>query len=499
MHEAQLLFSVVWLLAASLQVRSSEEDLRAKAARGKELMAAGRYGEAAPVYRELVQAAPGNPGLLLNLGMALHLAGQDQEAVPQLEVALRLQPESLPAALFLGLANHRLGRTAEAVTSLRKAVQLQPDHVDARTALAEALLGLGRYVEAEPHLHRLTRLLPQEPATWFNLGKTYEELAGQAIRDLQQADPESAFGFALVAEGRAKEGRQSDAFHLYRQALDRAPSLRGMHAAIAEIYRGTGHPDWAAVEEERERALPRMSCPRDALECSFTAGKHRDVIVEAAPLKAPEAYYWLARAADQLAAQALERLTALPPSPQSHEWAAQIQANAGRFAESAEEWRKAIALLPRDPRLKLELAITLRQGRDFTAAQPVLEELVRTEPDSPEASYLLGDVLLARQQPERAVPVLEKAVRLEPKQAEAHGALGRAYALVGRPAEAIPHLTQALTTDTDGSVLYQLARSYQLTGQSEEAQAALRRYEQLRKAAPAESEGSNPGPPITPP
>jgi predicted Zn-dependent protease len=45
-------------------------------------MAAGRYAEAVPVYRDLVKAVPGNPGLVLNLGMALHLAGQDQEALP---------------------------------------------------------------------------------------------------------------------------------------------------------------------------------------------------------------------------------------------------------------------------------------------------------------------------------------------------------------------------------------------------------------------------------
>jgi predicted Zn-dependent protease len=499
MSEAPLLLPVLCLLSAPLQLGSSEEDLSTKSQRGKELMAAGRYAEAAPVYRELVKAVPGNPGLLLNLGMALHLAGEDQDAVPQLEAALRLQPDSLPAALFLGIANLRLGRAAEAVAPLQKAVQLQPDNADARAALAEALLGVGRYLEAEPHLYRLTRLSPRDPATWFNLGKTYEDLAGQAFRELQKQDPESAFGLAIVAEGRAKEGRKNDAFQLYRQAINRAPTLRGLHAAIAEIYRGIGQPDWAAVEEERERALARADCAREALECSFSAGKHRHVVVAAGKLKTPEACYWLARAANELAEQARDRLMALPPSPQSHEWTAQILANSRRFAESAEEWQRAIALAPRDPRLKLELAITLRQGRDFTAAQPVLEELLRIEPDSPEASYLLGDVLLARQQPDRAVPYLEKAVRLEPTEAVAHGALGRAYALVGRPAEAIPHLEQALTTDTDGSVRYQLARSYQLTGQAERAQAALRDYENFRNAAPADSEALPSGPPITPP
>ena len=59
-------------------------------------MAAGQYAEAVPVYRDLVKAVPGNPGLLLNLGMALHLSGQDGEAIAPLEAALKLTPDRPP-------------------------------------------------------------------------------------------------------------------------------------------------------------------------------------------------------------------------------------------------------------------------------------------------------------------------------------------------------------------------------------------------------------------
>jgi predicted Zn-dependent protease len=462
-------------------------------------MAAGRYAEAVPIYRELVGAMPGNAGLLVNLGMALHLSGKDQEAVPEFEAALRLQPGSLPAALFLGAAQMRLGKPAAAVAPLQRAVRLQPENREARSMLADALLALDRHAEAEPHLRRLTRIAPADPAVWFQLGKTYEALAGRAFETLLQRDPESSFALALVAGARLDQGQTAAAFHLFRKALERGPSQRGLHAAVAGIYRGTGHPDWAAVEEEKERRLPKADCARDTLECAFAAGKHSEVLAAASKLKTPAASYWLIRACNELAVEGFGRLTALPPSAPAHEWTAARQRNEGRYPESAEEWRKAIALAPDDPRLKLELAITLRLDQDLAGAQQVLEEAVRVEKDAPEAHYLLGDVLLARQQPEPAIPFLEEAVRLAPKLLEAHGALGRAYALVGRPADAIPHLEQALPTDADGSLRYQLARSYQSTGQAEAARRALKDYEKFRRAAGAGSEAEGQGASITPP
>ena len=493
------LLAVLLLLAAPATLPAQEPAPAELSRRGSELMAAGRYADAVPVYRDLVKAVPGNAGLLLNLGMALHLSGQDGEAVAPLEAALKLTPDSAPASLFLGASRMRLGQTAAAVEPLRKAVRLQPESREARSMLADALVALDRHAEAEPHLRRLSRADPKDPVVWFALGKTYEALAGQAFGRLLERAPESPLTLALVAEARLDQGQTTAAFQLYRQALERAPSQRGLHAGVAEVYRRTGHPDWAAVEDEKERRLPKADCARDTLECAFAAGKHREVLSAASKLETPASSYWLARAANALAVEAFARLTALPPSAPSHEWRASMERNEGRYAEAAEEWRKAIALAPGEARLKLELAVTLRLNQDLPGAQQVLEGVLREGGDSPEACYLLGDVLLARQQPEPAIRLLEKAVRLEPRLAEAHGALGRAYALVGRPADAVPHLEQALATDQDGSLRYQLARSYQATGRADDARRALADYEEFRKAVGAGSEAAGEAATITPP
>jgi predicted Zn-dependent protease len=496
---ALLLVTAGLACGAPARLAAQELDLAGKSQQGKALMAAGRYAEAVPVYRDLVRALPGNAGLLMNLGMALHMGGQDREAVPQFEAALRLQPDLFPATLLLGASQMRLGRAGAAVAALQKAVRLQPDNAEARSMLADALLALERYADAEPHLRWLSRRAPAAPAVWFNLGKTYEELAGQAFSELLKRDPESPFALALVADVRLKQDQRTAAFHLYRLALERRPAFRGLHAAVAGIYRAAGYSDWARVEEEKERRLPRPDCARDLLECAFAAGKHRDVATRAAKVTTPEASYWLARAYNDLATEAFGRLATLPPSPQSHEWMARTARNEQRHADAAAHWRSAIALAPADPRLKVELAVTLRLNRELDAARQVLEPLAQQLPDAPEPAHLLGDVLLAQDQPERALPFLEKAVALEPAEPQARGALGRAYALLGRAADAIPHLQKALPADTDGSLRYQLARSYQAAGRAEDAQRALQDYEEFRKAVQGQAEAATAAAAITPP
>src|SRR5688572_17904134 len=84
MHGIQHLLPLLCLLFLPAAAPPASDLLAAKSQRGKELMAAGRYAEAVPVYRELVTALPANPGLLVNLGMALNLAGEDEQAIAPL-------------------------------------------------------------------------------------------------------------------------------------------------------------------------------------------------------------------------------------------------------------------------------------------------------------------------------------------------------------------------------------------------------------------------------
>ena len=265
---AFLLLSLLFFTSAFVS-RAQSPALVEKSRRASELMRTGKFQQAVPLFQDLVRALPQNPGLRMNLGLALHMSGGLKEAIPQFQAVLKLEPQNLTASLFLGSSYLGVGEPERAVPHLRKTVRAQPGNVETRDMLAQALVALKRFTEAAPHLEALTELNPNSPRVWYGLGLCYEELAGQAFGELA---PESAYWLALVAASRS-ERQTGSAFFFYRQALSKPATLRGVHTALAAIYRKTGHEDWAAVEEEKEKKLPPPDCRIEKLECAFREGR----------------------------------------------------------------------------------------------------------------------------------------------------------------------------------------------------------------------------------
>ena len=230
---------------------------------------------------------------------------------------------------------------------LQKAVRLRPDDAKARSLLAAALLASERPQQAEPHLDvaRSPHAGRSPPSGSSSDAPTRRSRRG-AFETLLARDPESPEALALVAEARLDGGEPEAALELYRKAIERAPAMRGLHAAVARLYRETGHADWAALEDERERRLPPPDCARTPLECRFAEGKHREVLSAGVRSASAPARYWVARSSNVLAGEAFARLEALPPSAPLHEWRAARLRDEGAMRESAAEWRQALALAP---------------------------------------------------------------------------------------------------------------------------------------------------------
>ena len=487
-------------LLLALLAGPADDDLAAKAQRGKQAMAASRFEEAASVYREIVRALPNEPGMLLNLGMAEAMAGRPREALPHLRAAARLKPDLLPAWLFLGATHMELGEPAAAVAPLQKVVTAQPDNVQARQMLAQALLELERWEAAARQFRALSERTPQDPQAWHGLGRSYEGLTRSSYDALRRAVPESPYVLLLTADALAAQGKHANAFRLYREAADKQPRSREPREALAKIYEQTGHADWAAVEREKAGRVPLPDCrTRAGLECDFRSGRYAQVLAAARPLRTAGARYWTARAAQELALQAFARLGGLSPSAEAALLRAQVLGGQGRHVESAAELRQALQSWPDDARLRRELATSLYQGRDFEAAQPLLEELMKHDPASADLAFMLGDAYLQLQQAPKAIPALESALTADAKLLPAHAALGRAYMLAGDAAAALPHLEAARETDEDGSLHYQLSRAYQARGQADRAEQALRRSQELREAAAARQREMQQEFAITPP
>src|SRR5215472_16392670 len=470
---------------------AQSDDLAAKSQQAKEFMAEGKFAEAIPLYRELNQAVPNNPGLLLNLGMALHMAGDEGKAIAPLEAAVKLDPKLPPAWLFLGAARLQLGETLSAINALKTLLRLQPGHQDARSMLAGALLSLNRGIEAAEEYRKLADFDPGNSSAWYGLGRSYEALSVRAFSQLEKAAPGSAYWLALLAEARFHEQQFASAFYLYRQAQENLPSLRGIHDAVAEIYRTTGHGDWAAIEEEKERQLLPPDCARDRLECDFQAGNYRELIATAEGQATPESFYWRTHAYNQLALGAYTRLGQLPSSASSEELIAKIESKRRRYAEAAKHWEEALKFSPSSAHIKEELAISLFQAADLGRARELFQELLKSNPQSTRLNYYLGDVLLKSQKPAEALPFLQKAVEHDPGLLPAHASLAHTYLALGQADKAIPHLKAALSVDEDGSLHYELGRAYQARGQLAWARQMLKQYQEIHSKQESEKQSLN--------
>ncbi len=402
-------------------------------------MATGRFEEAIPIYKQLVRSVPGNPGLLLNLALAEHMAGHDREAVPNLEAVLKAEPNSLPALI----------------------------------SLAAARLALNQPEEAAKHYRKLCEIAADNPAVWYGLGMSYQSIAVSAFERLQRIDTKSPYVSALVADTRVQRRQYRSAFFFYSEAIKQLPALHGMHAALADVYRKSGHADWAAGEDAKERALPPANCAAHAAECQFMGGHDLQAIGAAST---PESLYWKTKAANELATQAFFRLGQLPPSVELHQFKAEVARNQGQPLEAVKEWQAALALAPGDLRLRQELALTLLTAQNYQAA---FDEATGLQ--SAEMKFVAGESLLRLEKPDEAVPYLESALVADPKLLPAHASLGLALSRQGKHALAIPHLEKALELDDDGSLHYQLARAYQSAGNAEQARRAMTKYQEIVK------------------
>ncbi len=466
-------------LCLSAQSRDPEELSR----RAREFMAAGRYAEAVPLYRELLGLLPGDAGVSFLLGLAELQTGAPEAAERRFEEVVQVQPGHANAWLFLGLARVKLGKLDLALPSLEQAVRLDPKNPLGRLELADALLTRNRHAAALGHFRALTELDPKDARGWYGLGRCHLALSRERFDLLERTASGSAWYYALVGRSRLEQQQFGSAHYYLRQALAAKPGFRGVHAALAEVYRRSGHNDWAAIEEEREKAAKPADCAAAPLECAYWDGRHTALVENAGSRTDPESLYWLCLAHSALSRQAFERLSELPPSAVSHRLAAEILALQERHAEASAEWRKAYEMEPGNPALALETARSLMAAEDHRSALPILEKLAAGSRPLADLFLLLGQCLLSLQEPARAVPHLERAAAGSPGDRRARAALGRALLQSGEPGRAIPHLEAALPDDTDGNLHYLLAQAHLRAGDRETAARLIARRQELQQAA----------------
>jgi predicted TPR repeat methyltransferase len=191
----------------------------------RQLLLAGRLGEALPLLQRAAQAAPHSAEVACDLGVAHLMLKQPGAAVEPLQRAVAALPSHALLHNNLGVALKDLGRFKEAEHSYRRALKSDPACAPAYNNLGEVMQALGDRAEARRCFERALSLDPSLIQARLNL-------ANLLMDNGELAEAAARFG-EVLASGANPSGAYTGIGHVRRIQGDRSGSLEAFRQAIA--------------------------------------------------------------------------------------------------------------------------------------------------------------------------------------------------------------------------------------------------------------------------
>ncbi len=304
----------------------------------------------------------------------------------------------------LGQVYLAYGFNDAAVDCFSKAAELDSKDYRWPYLRAAAEQATGRLDDAAAAFTAAMKLAPDTSAGWVHLGEIrllQGDLDGAeaALRKALAVPATSAAAHALLGQtALARHDFKGAAEHL-EAALAAVPEANRLHVPLSLAYRGLN--DRARAEEQMARA-------------------------GAVGLKAPDPLL------DAVANLRVGERVALMRG--------RVAAQAGRSAEAAQEFRKALAARPESVEARVDLGSVLALAGDRDGAVAQFRDALRLDPSNVTAHFNLGSLL----PPAEARPHFEAVVAARPDDAEARRRLAQALRDGGHLPEALMQYGKAV-------------------------------------------------------
>jgi len=471
-------------------------------------------------YRKVADLDPDKPEALFRVGhQYLEMAGRLAYR------GARLYRDSSWGHRFLGDMLLERNRWEDASHEYQKALAIDARQPGLHTLLGECYLHTGKLEDAETEFRQELKFDQRYPRAWLGLANL--ELArGQALEALASVDTvwkNSPEYFKVHPEFSLNELKKETAQACTSRLLDQ-PEGPAKHFLLTALY--------ASMNEESSSEQEAQSFQNDLSKLQGTASRAHpnpdscklDLysqclawLQRAKPLTSPgylllgktyfllqqyetaaqklaqvhgdkdansEASYWLERSYQALGAESFAQLEAsFPDSWRTHQLRAEDFALRGDPDNAIKEYQAALNLRPNEAELHEAIGEFYLDNRSDEDALRELEKAEALDPSRSKTLYLLGSLYIINNQNEKAVPLLRRALQLQPNLNEASGLLGTAYVRLGQFSDAISPLEKAASLDHYGNVHYQLYMAYRKLGQTELAQKALARSQEIRRGS----------------
>lgn len=335
----------VWLLLFAPATDYQADGLKALEAR--------QYAPAAQLFRQAVQADPGDYAAHFHLALAESLLGQETDAVAEYQKTLELKPGLYQAELNLGILLLRMKRPADAAPYLKTAVDAKPKEYRAQFHLAEALLGAGDAAQAEPHYQLAAELDPKSAAAQLGLGRT-----------------------------QARQNRLSAAAEHFEKAAQLDPSFNDALLELAGLYEQNHQPEQAIAIYQK---FPASVAAQQRLGELFFESKR---FSEAVPY--------------------LEKAVQRDPTPANRLALSTAYRMVKEPQKSIEQLDKAVAAEPSNYDLRMAYGRALRDERQFIPAANQFAAASQQKPGNKEVWNELAGVLTLAEQYPQALAALDR-------------------------------------------------------------------------------------------
>jgi tetratricopeptide (TPR) repeat protein len=324
----------------------------------------GQLGEAARIYRAVLERDPNDADALHLFGALYHQGGHSAQAVDLIRRALAIRPNAAAFHANLAEAYRAMGQNERAIDSCRSALRLQPDFPEAANNLGLALQAVGRKQEAAEQFLGALRMRPQFAMAQNNLG---------SLLNLN--------------------GQLAEALAAFRAAVAIEPGLVMAQANLGQLLVTLGQPDEALPHcQEAVRLQPGLAAAHNNLGNALAA---------------------LGKLSEACAAYN-EAIRLSPNQPRFHANVGLTLKREGNYTEAYRALEKAAELAPNDPDIWHDLASAYAGEGDFASAIPCYERLATLLPEEAVAQSDLGWALQEDGRYADALACYNRAVQLKP-------------------------------------------------------------------------------------
>jgi predicted Zn-dependent protease len=203
---------------------------------------------------------------VLQEGMIAIEDGRYEEAIPLLKHVLEDSPLVTAAQMQLGIALSKVKRYPEAIVALRKAVEQLPDSVQAQYELGLALYETGAWRDSVPYFEFVAKKRPKWPDAQYSLASVYARIqhvaeAVELLMTVIQLNPQHFRANLLLGRILALQHRVGDAIPYLKQAETAEPNNFEPHAFLADAFDELGDTQSAAAERAHAQALRQHANP----------------------------------------------------------------------------------------------------------------------------------------------------------------------------------------------------------------------------------------------